>query len=37
MSDKNNITLEAYTHLFGSLLVIAQTRQLNMREVVQFE
>ncbi|CAC5360780.1 unnamed protein product [Mytilus coruscus] len=36
MADKNN-TLKADRNLFGRLLVIAQTRQLDMREVLQFE
>ncbi|CAC5416826.1 unnamed protein product [Mytilus coruscus] len=37
MADKNNNTLKADRNLFGRLLVIAQTRQLDMREVLQFE
>ncbi|CAC5416584.1 unnamed protein product [Mytilus coruscus] len=36
MADKNN-TLKADRNLFGRLLVIAQTRQLDMQEVLQFE
>ena len=37
MADKNYNTLKADGNLFGRLLVIAQTRQLDMREVLQFE
>ena len=37
MADKDNNTLKADRNMFGRLLVIAQTRQLVMREVLQFE
>ena len=37
MGDKNSIILKADKNLFGSLHVIAQTRQFDIREVLQFE
>ena len=37
ITDKNNNTLKADINLFCRLLLIAQTRQLDMREVLKFE
>ena len=37
MGDKKSIILIADKYLFGSLHVIAQTRQLDIREVLQLE